>query len=61
MEQPLGMHHVRLFLDEAEVFGLLTLVAQTLLMTMQYDIAVGWGNVVGKIYRLGNIVPSTGR
>ena len=38
LQQTLGMHHVRLFLDVAEVLGLCPLVAQTLLMGMQQDI-----------------------
>ena len=38
LQQTLGMHHVRLFLDVAEVLGLCPLVAQTLLMGVQHDV-----------------------
>ena len=38
LQQSLGMHHVRLFLDVAEVLGLCTFVAETFLVAVEYDV-----------------------
>ena len=38
--EAMGMHHVRLFLDVAEILSLRTLVAQTLLVTMKHDVGL---------------------
>lgn len=40
LQQTGGMHHVRLFLNIAEILGLLTFVLQALLMRMQHDIVL---------------------
>ena len=41
LQQSLGMHHVRLLLDMAEVLSLCPFVTQTFLMAVQHDIVVG--------------------
>ena len=38
LQQPLGMHHIRLFLDVPEVLGLCSFVFQTFLMRMKHDV-----------------------
>ena len=38
LNEPLGVDHVRLFLDMAEVLGLRALVSKTLLVAVEHDI-----------------------
>ena len=56
MEQTLGVHHVRLFLDIAEVLGLRAFVAQALFVGMQHDITLTTCYFVSEIERLWNVV-----
>ena len=59
LQQALGMHHIRLFLNMAEVLCLCALVLQTLLMAVEYDVALS--NATGNIlftrekYRLRDV------
>ena len=54
LDEPSGMHHVRLLLNVAEVLGLGTLVAEALLMAVQHDVVGGGYDVAIQIDRLWN-------
>ena len=53
--EALGVEHVGLFLDVAEVLGLRALVAKALLVAVQHDVAFGRGVTGGEIDRLGYV------
>ena len=50
------MHHVRLFLDVAEVLCLRPFTLQTFLVRVQDDVVGCRSDGIGEIYRLRNIV-----
>ena len=52
--ESLGVHHVRLLLDVAEVLGLCPFVAQTLFVAVEDDVVGGGGDVVGEVDGLGD-------
>ena len=52
LQQSLGMHHVRLFLNVTEVLGLCSLVVQTFLMRVQHNVVLRRCQVLGNIYNL---------
>ena len=53
MQQPLGVHHVRLLLDVAEILGLGALVAQTLLVAVQDNIILA--DAAGDVFLPGEV------
>ena len=54
LQEPTGVHHVRLLLDVAEVLGLCAFVAQAFLVAVQHDVARHRFVAVGQVGGLRN-------
>ena len=53
LQQPLGMHHIRLFFNMPEVLGLRPFVFQTFFMGMKHDVC--FTDAVGDVFSSGEV------
>ena len=56
LDEPMGMYHIRLFLDMAEILCLRALVLQTLLIAVEHDVVRFWSIAFGDVDSLGDVV-----